>query len=365
LKRSIEPLLIKKRWRHHTASGGYDQLCDFIEGKTVMVRKQKDHPFKEVRKRVRNRLFPSTVYANHYRRVDFLAELKTIALQKRYHLPLVHAIYAEDQLNLLLKKRSWLNAALVGSFHLPEDSGFMKRLTGGKYSDKYKHLDAAIVMSRSMIPFTETIVGKGKVFWVPHGIRTDTFTPAAGSLTEGNQLKRKIRVLTVGNHGRDWDTYKKVVLEVKKQQLPVDFTAVVPPGVQKKLSGLPGVELLSGISEENLITLYRSADLMFMPVKFSSANNSVLEAMACGVPALSSRVGGISDYVDDSCGWLVPGGDVCETVTLLKELEQHRNRLTAMKKAARNRSLDFDWNRIASQVEDVYAFALERWERSV
>jgi glycosyltransferase involved in cell wall biosynthesis len=327
-----------------------------------MVRKQKDHPFRGVRKRVRNRLFPSTIYANHYRRADFLAELKTIVLQRRHNLPLVHAIYAEDQLNLLLKQRNWLNAALVGSFHLPEDSGFMKRLVAGKYSDKFKHLDAAIVMSRSMIPFTETIVGKGKVFWVPHGIRTDIFTSAEGKQPVRGKSAPKIRVLTVGNHGRDWDTYEKVVLEAKKEKLPVDFTAVVPAGVQKKLSGIPGVELFSDISEANLISMYRSADILYMPVTFSSANNSILEAMACGVPALSNRVGGVPDYVEESSGWLVPGGDVFETVSLLKELEQNRNRLTTMKTSARKRSLEFDWNRIANRVEDVYAFALERWE---
>jgi glycosyltransferase involved in cell wall biosynthesis len=365
LRRSIEPLLIKKRWRHHTASGGYDQLCDFIEGKTVLVKKERNYPFKEVREGVRKRLFPSTAYANHYRRADFMAELKTLALQRRYQQPLVHAIYAEDQLNLLLKYRNWLNAALVGSFHLPEDSGFMRRLIRGNYSDKYTHLDAAIVMSQSMIPFTETIVGKGKVFWVPHGIRTDIFTPAEENLPVDRKEIPKIQLLTVGNHGRDWNTYKKVVLEAKKEKLPVDFTAIVSTGIQRKLSGLPGVKLFSKISEEDLISIYRSADILYMPVTFSSANNSILEAMACGVPTLSNRVGGVPDYVGESSGWLVPGGDVTETVSILKEVEKYRNRLSVMKRAARSRSLEFDWNRIAGQVQEVYALALERWEKSV
>jgi glycosyltransferase involved in cell wall biosynthesis len=322
----------------------------------MVVEKQKHYLLNRYRNRARKKLFPSSYYSNNYRRADFFAELKVLYLQRKNRHPLVHAIYAEDQLNVLLSHRKWLNAALVGSFHLPESSKFMRRLSSGAFIDKYKQLDAAIVMSREMVPFIESLVGEGKVFWVPHGIRTDLFKPSEERLND--TMTQNLRVLTVGNHGRDWNTYKKVVKEAQKKALPVEFIAVVPSRIRTELESFPGVKTYAGIPESELILLNQSADILYMPLEFSTANNSILEAMACGVPVLSNNIGGVPDYVDPSSSWMVPEGDVTETISLLKRAADDRSRLLKMRKAARNRSLQFDWKVVAGQVKEVYDVAI-------
>ena len=42
-----------------------------------------------------------------------------------------------------------------------------------------------------------------------------------------------------------------------------------------------------------MVRLYQSADVVLNPVRVDNAPNSVLEALACGVPVVSTRVGGV------------------------------------------------------------------------
>ena len=44
--------------------------------------------------------------------------------------------------------------------------------------------------------------------------------------------------------------------------------------------------------------MYSSADVMVVPSRQENFPNTVLESMSCGTPAVSFKVGGISDLID-------------------------------------------------------------------
>jgi glycosyltransferase involved in cell wall biosynthesis len=65
---------------------------------------------------------------------------------------------------------------------------------------------------------------------------------------------------------------------------------------------------VDGADKEALLA---SADLLVLPSYYEAFSVSILEAMAAGVPVVSTAVGGIPDVLEDgACGVLVAPGDV-------------------------------------------------------
>ncbi|QEE29096.1 N-acetyl-alpha-D-glucosaminyl L-malate synthase BshA [Terriglobus albidus] len=86
-------------------------------------------------------------------------------------------------------------------------------------------------------------------------------------------------------------------------------------------------------SVEDLLSL---ADLMLMPSEMESFGLAALEAMACSVPAIATRVGGVPELIDDGVtGMLFPVGDTDGMAAAAINLLTHKDQLTEMSHAAR------------------------------
>ncbi|WP_058189573.1 N-acetyl-alpha-D-glucosaminyl L-malate synthase BshA [Terracidiphilus gabretensis] len=88
--------------------------------------------------------------------------------------------------------------------------------------------------------------------------------------------------------------------------------------------------------QERVHALLPLADLMLMPSEMESFGLAALEAMACKVPAIATRVGGVTELVEDGVnGMLFDVGDVdgmaAGAIALLSDPERHQ----AMRDAAR------------------------------
>ncbi|WP_263409412.1 N-acetyl-alpha-D-glucosaminyl L-malate synthase BshA [Terriglobus tenax] len=86
-------------------------------------------------------------------------------------------------------------------------------------------------------------------------------------------------------------------------------------------------------SVEDLISL---ADLMLMPSEMESFGLAALEAMACSVPAIATRVGGVPELIDHNItGMLFPVGDTDGMAEAAIALLTNSEGLTKMSRAAR------------------------------
>jgi N-acetyl-alpha-D-glucosaminyl L-malate synthase BshA len=78
------------------------------------------------------------------------------------------------------------------------------------------------------------------------------------------------------------------------------------------------------------------ADLMVMPSQLESFGLAALESMACKVPSIATRVGGVTELIEDGVtGLLYPVGNVEEMAAGALGLLKDRDRLEAMRDAAR------------------------------
>ena len=75
---------------------------------------------------------------------------------------------------------------------------------------------------------------------------------------------------------------------------------------------------------------------MLMPSALESFGLAALEAMACKVPSIATRVGGVPELIDDGItGLLYPVGDVESMAAGAIGLLKDRDRLQAMRDAGR------------------------------
>lgn len=120
------------------------------------------------------------------------------------------------------------------------------------------------------------------------------------------------------------------------------------------------VRLLGRVSEDDLQTLYRGADLFVMPnvpVEGDMEGFGVvmLEAGLCGLPTIAARIDGIVDVIAEGRnGHLVESGDAWGFSEAVMQYHNAPDRLTAAgRRAANYVAGTFTWQAVASQYLDV------------
>ena len=102
-------------------------------------------------------------------------------------------------------------------------------------------------------------------------------------------------------------------------------------------------------------------DVFVMPSLKEGMGVALLEAMACGLPAVASRVGGIVDTVDDGrTGTLVEPGDAPGLAAALAQLSAEAAALTAIGVAARAMAVErFSMASMARRTVELYRACLQ------
>lgn len=95
--------------------------------------------------------------------------------------------------------------------------------------------------------------------------------------------------------------------------------------------GLENVEYLGWVTGKRRLDLLRDSYLFLLPTYYEGINNSILEAMAFGLPVVSTGVGGTPEMVIDGVnGYLLTPGDIkgfAERINFLLSNPDQRNRL--------------------------------------
>jgi len=152
-----------------------------------------------------------------------------------------------------------------------------------------------------------------------------------------SHLEGPFRVLVVG--GDEKDSRRKRDLVRLARELGVDER----------------ITWIEAAAHEDLPYYYNSADVCAVPSYYESFGLVALEAMACGVPVVASRVGGLKDTVRDGrTGYLVPWRcpePFAERLDLLLTNDTLRRSLG---REARAVAETYRWSDVAERVEGVY-----------
>ena len=152
-----------------------------------------------------------------------------------------------------------------------------------------------------------------------------------------SHLEGPFRVLVVGGNEKDGRLLRDLARLAREQ------------GVEDR------VTFTAAATRDELPYYYNAADVCAVPSYYESFGLVALEAMACGVPVVATRVGGLKDTVQDGrTGYLVPWRcpePFAERLDLLLTNEPLRRGLG---REARAVAETYRWSRVAEQVESVY-----------
>ncbi len=114
----------------------------------------------------------------------------------------------------------------------------------------------------------------------------------------------------------------------------------------------PSVHFLGHVEHSHLPTYYSNADLFVLPSIRESFGLVLVEAMACGLPVVATRVGGLPEVVEEGVtGLLVPPNDPKALAGAINSLLDDPQRMRSMGAKGRQRVVEhFTWDKVAERM---------------
>jgi len=192
---------------------------------------------------------------------------------------------------------------------------------------------------------------------IPNGVDLDKFHPA-----QARKRPDVLRLLTVGR-----------LSATKRTEMLIDAVEILhKEGCQLRLAivgggqmeqplrdvvsprSLRGVfEIAGRIDAQNMPDVYRENDIFVSASMQEGMSNAMLEAMASGLPIITTRCEGVDELIGDN-GRVVEQADADRIAVAIKELAEDHELYDRMCAAARIRAMCFGWTSTAEQYRRLY-----------
>lgn len=270
---------------------------------------------------------------------------------------LIYVHYIGHSLLPVLLVKNYINKPLILNAHGSDV------LTISKSAKIIQKLVAPIIKSASLIVVPshyfknvvqdKFILDESHIFISPSGgVDTKLFKPL--------KVKRS-ELFTIGyvsriDSGKGWDTLLDAVYLLKNNN--IDFKVLMlGSGSQedlllKKIADLDLEHIIEYVGpkpHEELVGYFNEMDLFAFTTRLAESLGLVgLEAMACGVPVVGSKIGGLQDYIcENENGLFFEVGNSKELFEKILYMYEHQSLLIKMKEKARDTALIYDKNKVS------------------
>jgi glycosyltransferase involved in cell wall biosynthesis len=349
--------LIRTCYRHWGAYSGINQFLKHIDQDNYNVEirlvSDSDEDFSVQNRAVRDWLRDAVQKhgMQWYKLSDLAAEIE-VFLQCLYRkIDIIHYLDGEHSaqfLPRLPKQLGKVRPKMVATYH--QSAEMLDSLI---IKDVIARLDCVTVVSPEQVSYFRQFVAPGKIRLILHGIDTDYFRPGSKPKEKGS-----FKCMTVGYWLRDF----KAVRQVAERLAPykeIEFHVVVSKLTGPRLTGLEDLANVTlyrdHVDDARLLEQYQQSDILFLPLVQSTANNSLLEGIACGLPVVSTCLPSVKVYLPGKEAILIKDNDPRQLADAILHLVRNPGVRQKMGREARKRAEELDWRKIAPRFEAIYS----------
>jgi len=163
----------------------------------------------------------------------------------------------------------------------------------------------------------------------------------------------------------------ELLIKLNPAYPPMDIQEAIDKLTDKK-ENLPKLTVtLDNLKYEEMNQLYYRGNVFVSPTRAEAFNLPCLEAMACGLPVITTNFGGQTDYVNNENGWIV-GGELTEVKhellyegvkwltpsidelkKVMREVHNGKTRREEKAKKAQEVAKQMSWDVTASKIVDL------------
>lgn len=221
-------------------------------------------------------------------------------------------------------------------------------------------VDQVVCVSKEMADDFAAHVPGVPVTYIPNGVDIAAFSPATGA--------RKLQIVTVGRlvWQKAYDdllsAFAGVLLQFPSYHLVIAGTGILESSLREQARSL-GIEskvtFAGTLPQDKLTSLLRESKLFVLSSVSEGFSKALVEALACGVPAVATNVGGAEDAVQAS-GIVVAPKNPDALRDAMCEMLSNSDKWNAAADAAVENAARFSWEVIAQRYANLYQEVLTR-----